>query len=116
MQEVAVLQATTGAGVVEVDGVSTSGYLLALLPGPHEFLLRVRLQPRGTGEDSQRWSYCRVRLELEAGERYRSVAQLQKEVVSRLATGKVDVGIAGADGRLRARADSCSEEHPTADS
>lgn len=41
--EIAAIQETTGATVLEIDVERVSGYTLALLPGTHDLLLRVRI-------------------------------------------------------------------------
>jgi hypothetical protein len=117
LQEVAVLRATSGASVMEIDGARVSAYSFALLPGLHELLLRVRIYTQAPNVDWKIWSYCRVRLDAIAGERYESVVRVQKQVASSLSEKvAMEIGIAGADGRMKSAAYTCTGSRPPAGS
>jgi hypothetical protein len=115
LREVAVLQETSDAQVLEIDGGRVSGYSFALLPGTHDLLLRVRIYTQAPNMNWTIWSYCRVRLDAAAGERYQAVVRVQKEVASGLSEKvKMEIGIAGNDDRMRAEAYTCTGKRPSA--
>lgn len=115
LAEVALLQETPGVSVMEIDGARVSGYSFALLPGTHDFVLRVRISSQVPNVDWTIWSYCRVRLDAAAGQRYESVVRVQKEIAPNLSEKvTMEIGVAGADGEMRTLAHSCTGKRPSA--
>ena len=98
---------------MEVDGVRVTSSSLALLPGTHDLLLRVQINTQAPNVNWKVWTYCRVGLDAVAGEQYKSVVRVEKEIASGLSE-KVTmvIGIAGVDGRMRAQAYTCTGKRP----
>jgi hypothetical protein len=111
--EIALLRAGTDAGIHAINGTRSLGSFWALLPGEHEVWLRVRMLMHAPNVRWTVWSYCRVIVQLAAGEEYASRVRVQRELAPGLREEvNVEIGIVDSDGDLQAQPVGCSPNRP----
>jgi hypothetical protein len=113
--EVGVLRETPQATVWAMDGSRVGGFGsgLAILPGHHDVLLRVRLHTDSFNVGWTIWTYCRVGLQAEPGKQYLSrVRTLTKRLPGLADRVHLEIGIEEVGGEKLALAHRCSGDPP----